>query len=193
MTQRGWRTGPVAITGADGQVGRTLQQYLTHFPNEVRALRRDDDWAAAFNDAEAVVHLAGALLPRRPNTYQAANAETVRRTVAALGGSSVQRVVFLSFITADRNSKNPYLRAKAEGEALLEATGVPVVIFRSDHIYGPPDDPGPTAVSFLASNGRPVNVLGRGAQRLAPSTRTTSSRRSSMPPSTLPRRSAASS
>jgi nucleoside-diphosphate-sugar epimerase len=58
--------------------------------------------------------------------------------------------------------------AKGEGEALLEASGVPTVIFRSDHIYGPPDDPGPTASSFPSKEGKPVTVLGRGTQRMAP-------------------------
>lgn len=37
--------------------------------NEVRALGRLDDLAVAFRDASAVVHLAGTLRPKRPNTH----------------------------------------------------------------------------------------------------------------------------
>jgi uncharacterized protein YbjT (DUF2867 family) len=168
MVASEWRTGPIAITGAGGQVGKALQDYLADYPNEVLALRRGDDWAAACKGAEVIVHLAGTLVPHRPDSYEAANSGTVRRTIAALEGSAVQRVVFLSFITADPDSTNPYLRAKANAEALLRSCGVPAVIFRCDHIYGPPADPGPTVASFLAQAGKPVTILGTGTQKLAP-------------------------
>jgi hypothetical protein len=72
MEANGWRTGPVAIIGANGQVGTALQRRLTGFPNEV--------W---------------------PNTYVAANLDTVVAALAALLDSAVERVVFLSYIDAD--------------------------------------------------------------------------------------------
>ena len=69
---QGWRTGPVAVTGASGQVGTPLRRRLGQLPNEVRPLGRDDDLASAFGDADAVVHLAGTLQLCKPNTYRAA-------------------------------------------------------------------------------------------------------------------------
>jgi uncharacterized protein YbjT (DUF2867 family) len=162
-----WRTGPVAITGASGQVGRSLQQRLGQLPNEVRPRRRDDDLAAAFGDADAVVHLAGTLLPHKPNTYRAANLDTALATAAALAGSRARRVVFLSFLTARLDATNSYLRYKAEAEEALRSCGIPAVIFRCDHIYGPPGEPGPTASAFVAKSGK-VTLLGNGTQQLAP-------------------------
>lgn len=162
-----WRTGPVAVTGASGQVGSQLQRRLAQLPNEVRSLGREDDLAAAFADADAVVHLAGTLQPRKPNTYRAANLDSALASAAGLAGSAAQRVVFLSFLTARLDASNAYLRYKAEAEEALRASGVPTVIFRCDHIYGPPSEPGPTASAFLAKSGR-VTMLGSGTQRLAP-------------------------
>src|SRR6516162_3202197 len=162
-----WRTGPVAVTGASGQVGTALRRRLDQLPNQVRPLGREDDLAAAFGDADAVVHLAGTLQPRKPNTYRAANLDTALATAAALAQSRAQRVVFLSFITARLDSSNAYLRYKAEAEEALRSTGTPAVIFRCDHIYGPPDEPGPTASAFVAKSGK-VLLLGSGSQRLAP-------------------------
>ena len=98
----------------------------------------------AFRDAEAVVHLAGTLLPGRQSTYEQANRATVSQTVAALAGSAVERVVFLSYVGADPQSDNAYLRAKGEAEELLYRSGRDCVVFRCTHIFGPPDDPGPT-------------------------------------------------
>src|SRR6266496_6845317 len=71
------------------------------------------------------------------------------------------------FLTARLDASNSYLRYKAEAEEALRSCGVPAVIFRCDHIYGPPSQPGPTASAFVAKSGRVV-VLGRGTQKLAP-------------------------
>ncbi len=162
-----WLTGPIAITGANGQVGRALQRRLATLPNDVRPLGRGDDLAAAFRDAEVVIHLAGTLRPQPPNTYADANVRTVERMVAALAGSSVTRVVFLSYVGADPTSSNEYLRTKGEAEDLLYRCGRDAVIFRCSHIYGPPHDPGPTAAAFLAQKGGPARILGSGKQRIA--------------------------
>ncbi len=162
------RAGPVAVTGASGQVATALQRRLAQLPNEVRPLGRDDELARALADACAVVHLAGTLRPLRPNSYEAANLETVRRTVGALEGSAVERVVFLSYVGADPSSPNAYVRAKGQAEELLRNCGRDAVIFRCTHIYGPPGEPGPTASAMLSRDGRPVSLLGDGRQRLAP-------------------------
>ena len=161
-------TGPIAMTGASGQVGTALRRRLASFPNEVRPLGRDDDLHGAFREAVAVVHLAGTMRPRRSNTYVQANLRTVERTVAALEGSSVERVVFLSYVGADRSSPNTYLRTKAEAEELLHRSGRDTVIFRCTHIYGPPGEPGPTVSALLAPGGAAAWVLGSGRQRVAP-------------------------
>jgi NADH dehydrogenase len=122
---------------------------------------------AAFRDADAVVHLAGTLQPRKPNTYRQANLDTALATAAAIAQSRAQRVVALSFLTARPDSSNSYLRYKAEAEEAIRSSGTPAVIFRCDHIYGPRDEPGPTASAFVAKSGR-VMLLGSGSQRLAP-------------------------
>lgn len=162
------RAGAIAITGAGGQVGTALRRRLAAFPNEVRPVGHGDDLAAAFRDAEVVVHLAGTLRPEPPNTYLEANLRTVERTVAALGNSSVERVVFLSYLGADPASSNEYRRTKGLAEELLRDCGRDVVVFRCSHIYGPPGEPGPTAEAFLSKDGRPIRILDSGRQRIAP-------------------------
>jgi len=119
-------------------------------------------------DAEAVIHLAGTLQPLKGNTYQQANVETIRETVEALAGSSVKRIVFLSYVGADTASANDYLRTKGEAESLVAGSGREAVVIRSTFIYGPPDDPGPSTAPFIAQGGKAISVLGSGAQRYAP-------------------------
>lgn len=168
MTGREWRTGPVAITGADGHVGTTLQRRLDRLPNSVRPLRRADDWTAGLAGSRAVIHLAGTLQPKSPDTYQTANVDTVRRLIHAAGRAPVERIVFLSYLGADPSSDNEYLRAKGEAEELIADSGLPAVIFRSTFIFGDLDDVGPSFASYQAGPNGKVSVLGDGTQRLAP-------------------------
>lgn len=161
MSIQGWFSGPVAITGASGQVGRALQQRLTVLPNEVRALGRLDDPMVAFRDASAVVHLAGTLRPKRPNTYEGANLDTVAATVAALKGSGARRVVFLSYLDADPASDNPYLRAKGQAEEMFRALDVPVVIFRAPTFMVPRKSPGRPWPPCYPGRGRRCQCWGR--------------------------------
>src|SRR5262245_53981256 len=161
-------SGPVAVTGASGHVGGVFSRRLGELPNEVRALGRRDNLAESLRDADAVVHLAGTLQPLKGNTYEQANVETARETVEALAGSSVERIVFLSYVGADPASPNDYLRTKGEAESLVAGGGRDAVMIRSTFIYGPPDDPGPSSAPFIAHGGRAISVLGSGAQRYAP-------------------------
>jgi len=47
MNTENWLAGPVAITGADGHVGRALQGRLATLSNPIRTLGRSDDWTSA--------------------------------------------------------------------------------------------------------------------------------------------------
>src|SRR5262245_17206779 len=160
--------GPIVITGSSGHVGGFLSRRLAELPNEVRPLGRRDNLVTAVRDADAVVHLAGTLQPLKGNTYEQANVETARKTVEALAGSSVKRIVLLSYVGADPASPNDYLRTKGEAESLVAGSGRDAVVIRSTFIYGPPDDPGPSTAPFIAHGGKAISVLGSGAQRYAP-------------------------
>jgi len=163
-----WTRGPVVLVGASGQVGGALQRRLDDLPLEVRPIGRGDDLTHATRDADTLIHLAGAIAPRRPNTFEKANVGTTRAVLRAVQGSSVRRVVFLSFPGASPTSPNTFLRTKGEAEEMLAATGVPTTIFRCDHIIGPPSEPGPTATAFLTRGDHAVAVLGTGRQRWTP-------------------------
>lgn len=163
-----WSSGPVAITGADGHVGRALRRRLDGLPNPVRPLGRSDDWTAAIRNAGAVVHLAGTLQPRRPDTYETANVATVQRCLDAVAGSTARRLILLSYVGADPAAANPYLRTKGRAEQLAEDTGVASVVLRSTLVYGDADDIGPSFATYRTRPGGTVWVLGDGRQRVAP-------------------------
>lgn len=162
------RTGPIAITGASGHVGRALQAHLAGLPNEIRPVGRDDDLAGALHDAEVVIHLAGTLAPAKGDTYESANLGTARAVASAVTGSAVQRIIDMSYVDAAPDADNAYLHAKGLGERALAETGVPLLVVRCPWIFGPAEDPGPSFAPFLAHGGGAVTVIGRGDQRIAP-------------------------
>lgn len=158
----------IAITGADGQVGTMLRARLVDDLVEQLPLGSRDNWRPAISSAHAVAHLAGTLQPRGSNTYEKANVETARRVVDAATGASVERIVYLSYVGASLDADNEYLRTKAEAERILLDSGIPTIVLRCVHVYGPPGSPGPTARAFTQRGRGPVRVPGSGRQRIAP-------------------------
>lgn len=159
-------TGPIAVTGAGGHVGAALLRRLAGL--EVRPLGRRDDVGAAVHGARVVVHLAGTLAPRRPDTYESANVATAKRVADAIASSSVARVVMLSYAEAGTDDGNAYLAAKARAEQLLQRTGRELVVLRSTYVYGPAGDVGRSFAPYISRDGRPVTIVGPGSQRIAP-------------------------
>ena len=173
----------IAVTGANGAVGRALLESLEATRMRTVALTRtahrlpatqevvgpldSPDALAALQESDYVVHLAGTLRPTGNNSYHAANVQTTETVARALRDSAAKRVLFLSYIGASADAKNAYLRTKAMAERLLAGTGKDLVVFRCTHIIGPPEAPGPTALELIAE-GRPPTVLGSGRQVVAP-------------------------
>lgn len=173
----------IAVTGANGQVGRSILAALAPAGVKVTALVRkpqafagctaiadwlsSDDALVAIREAEAVIHLAGTLNPPDHN-YETANIAPTERLATALDNAITRRLIFLSYIGASEKSRNSYLATKARSEHILAGTQIPLTIFRCTHIIGSPESPGPTASTMLLEGKNSVTVLGNGKQRVAP-------------------------
>ncbi|MEE9275104.1 MAG: NAD(P)H-binding protein [bacterium] len=182
----------IAITGANGSVGRSLIQRLGEgsliVPTRLRALvrslgradalrplpaeltevdyRAPDSVREAIRGAEAIVHLAGALRPRAGESLLDSNAGTTEALVEAAREAGVKRFIYLSFPGADAGAKNPYLRSKGLAEKAIDAAGFEGAIFRVPMILGP-ENAAWTGLRRMAS--APVTLLaGGGAVRVQP-------------------------
>jgi UDP-2-acetamido-2,6-beta-L-arabino-hexul-4-ose reductase len=132
----------IAITGADGFVGRNLAVRLRELGDEVLPLTRastPNDWLAAIAQADAAVHLAGANRPADPAEFMGVNAGTadmLARAVTAAGRAIP--VIYASSAKAIEDSD--YGRSKRAGEERLtrlgEETGSLVHIFRLPNVFG---------------------------------------------------------
>lgn len=172
----------IVVTGANGQVGQQLLKALQGQYSEVIALVRQPadlpatevvtNWVNSLQAqhviarADAIVHLAGTLNPENGD-YNSANLHSTEVLLSALTPKT-QRVIFLSYVGASRDSGNAYLATKAIAERRLKASGVPLTIFRCAHIIGSPEQPGATAKNLLSRNGKSISVLGSGQQVVTP-------------------------
>jgi uncharacterized protein YbjT (DUF2867 family) len=102
-------------------------------------LRYPQSVAAAVRDADVAVNLVGILFERgrqRFDAVQAEGAQAVAQAAKLFGA----RVIHVSAIGADENSRSHYARSKAAGEQMVRAALADAVIMRPSILFGPEDD-----------------------------------------------------
>jgi NADH dehydrogenase len=165
--------GRVLVTGANGSLGRALLSHLMAAGVAVRALVRSEraastlrglvpspelaivDWADAPGLARAcagcsaAVHLVGVLKETPTQRYAEAHDGTALALATAALAGSLRRVVYLSIIGADPNSKNACLASKARAESILLAAPLATTVLRFPMVLGG-DDPASGALRARA-------------------------------------------
>jgi nucleoside-diphosphate-sugar epimerase len=130
---------PIVISGATGFLGAALLRRLAGAGQPVRALAREPEawpaqpgvsWhgctlpdaidASAFAGAGVLVHCAFDTRFRDAERARAVNVEGSRRLFAAARESGVERIVFVSSLSAHPGAVSVYGRSKLEVEALLD-------------------------------------------------------------------------
>ena len=169
----------VLLTGASGFVGHHTAVALAAAGHDLRLLARPGsdlsplaglphdrvdapldsagpaDLAAATAGVEAVVHVAGLTVARRPQDFHRVNARGTARLAQAAAEAGAQRFLYLSSLAAQGPSRegvpaqpsapcrpiSDYGRSKAAGEeaALAQAGPMSVQILRPPVVYGPRD------------------------------------------------------
>jgi uncharacterized protein YbjT (DUF2867 family) len=157
--------GSVLVTGGSGFVGRSLAERLARRDAGLRItvptrrlmrasplkalptltlieadIAHTDDAALAALVAghDAVVHLV-AVLHGNEERFRRLHAELPRRLAAACAAAGVRRLVHVSALGVARDAPSMYLRSKAEGEALLRASGLDVTVLRPSVMFGARD------------------------------------------------------
>jgi uncharacterized protein YbjT (DUF2867 family) len=155
----------VAVTGANGFVGRHLVAQLLQRGHDVRALiserpgaekdlpesggsqvdvrradvRKPDSLRGAFDGIDAVVHTV-AVPTERKQKFAEVNVAGVAHVVAEARRAGVGRIVHMGALRADPDSPYPYLRSKGQGEALVTGSGIAHVVLQPSLLFGKGDD-----------------------------------------------------
>lgn len=181
----------IAITGATGFIGRRICSLLQSPQYRVRALARDAAAArrllapgveivpgdlaapealrALVCDADAVLHLAGAVRGATRADFDAANVDGSAALLAAMDAAAPRaRLLFFSSLAARVPALSHYAGSKRRAEQLLlaRAAARPVTILRPPAVYGPGDREMLPVFRFMARTGR-APCAGRAADRLS--------------------------
>ena len=148
----------VAITGANGFIGRHLCRRFAAAGWDVRPIVRADYVAervsALVKGADVLIHAAGATRARSATVMHRSNVTLTKRTLDAALRAGVQRFVFISSQAAagpapsresivDENTPpvpvEEYGRSKLAAESEVKAVRLPWTIVRPAAVYGPGD------------------------------------------------------
>jgi uncharacterized protein YbjT (DUF2867 family) len=180
----------VAVTGANGFVGRHVVARLILGRHDVRALiseragaekelpragaqmevrradvRKPESLLGAFDGVDVVVHTV-AIPTERKQRFAEVNVAGVAHVVAEARRAGVGRIVHMSALGADPASPYPYLRSKGEGQALVTGSGITYVVLRPSLLFGEGDDFFPRLAFSLMFP--VVPVPGNGKSRFQP-------------------------
>ncbi len=179
----------IALTGANGSVGRNMLTHLAErgepsvaivrsqraarelpeadgFDPRVVSYTDPEGLTAALDGVTCVVHLAGILIESRTSTYETGNVASTRAIVDASTAAGVGHLVLVSVLGADSTSPNRFLRSKGEAERLARESGIGTTILRTPILLGP-GTAGSAALRRSVLAGR-AKLLGGGRHRLRP-------------------------
>ena len=93
----------------------------------------------ALEGADAAVNLVGILFEKGAQNFEAAQREGARTVAEACADAGIERLVQVSAIGANADSKSDYARTKAEAEAAVREAMPNAVILRPSVVFGPED------------------------------------------------------
>jgi nucleoside-diphosphate-sugar epimerase len=185
--------GRLAVTGANGFLGRHLTRYAAGLGWEVQGVVRSEGAARTVSEAggrpvvltgrdpeslmrslegcRAVVHFAQIGAERGGATYEAVNVGGTERLIEAAGQAEVPRFVYFSGLGVAGyglrpRCTNPYFLSKLAAEVALFRSDLEAVVFRPSYVVGPGDAFVPLLLRSMAAG--EVERPGDGAYRLQP-------------------------
>lgn len=147
---------PVTTSGGVGQV--MLMRTNIRMPQSV---------AAAVAGSQAVVNATGIPFQRGRQRYQSVHVDGARNIAAACKAAGVERLVHVSGIGAERESKNPFIRSKGQAEQAVIAEFEQATFLRPSVVFGP-DDQIFNRMAGIAAKAPVLPIVGSGKVRVQP-------------------------
>jgi len=147
----------VAVTGANGFVGKNVRKFL--YKNKVRVLgisRKNfgkystETKAQSKNlleqrlqkklkNYDALVHLIGIGVESSGSTFEEINVNLTKNTIKLCKKSGIKKIIYISGLGVSKNNTSNYFTSKYKAEQEIINSGLDYTIFRASYIIGETD------------------------------------------------------
>ena len=147
----------VAVTGANGFVGKNVRKFL--YKNKVRVLgisRKNfgkystETKAQSKNlleqrlqkklkNYDALVHLIGIGVESSGSTFEEINVNLTKNTIKLCKKSGIKKIIYISGLGVSKNNTSSYFASKYKAEQEIINSGLDYTIFRASYIIGKTD------------------------------------------------------
>ena len=147
----------VAVTGANGFVGKNVRKFL--YKNKVRVLgisRKNfvkystETKAQSKNlleqrlqkklkNYDALVHLIGIGVESSGSTFEEINVNLTKNAIKLCKKSDIKKIIYISGLGVSKNNTSSYFASKYKAEQEIISSGLDYTIFRASYIIGKTD------------------------------------------------------
>ncbi len=147
----------VAVTGANGFVGKNVRKFL--YKNKVRVLgisRKNfgkystETKAQSKNlleqrlqkklkNYDALIHLIGIGVESSGSTFEEINVNLTKNTIKLCKKSGIKKIIYISGLGVSKNNTSNYFTSKYKAEQEIINSGLDYTIFRASYIIGKTD------------------------------------------------------
>lgn len=174
----------IAITGANGFVGRNIRKFLTHNGISVTSLTRSKhlplkcetsirysdldqkSLIAKLKNRDALIHLIGEGTQSVGTTYDDVNIELTKKIVRLCKNTEIRKIIYISGFGVNQSTTFGYFISKFKAEQEIIKSGLDYTILRASYIIGN-NDPLTKNLNNQIKNGL-IIIPGSGSYRLQP-------------------------
>ena len=147
----------VAVTGANGFVGKNVRKFL--YKNKVRVLGISRKNFAKYStetkaqsknlleqrlqkklkNYDALVHLIGIGVESPGSTFEEINVNLTKNTIKLCKKSGIKKIIYISGLGVSKNNTSNYFTSKYKAEREIINSGLDYTIFRASYIIGKTD------------------------------------------------------
>jgi len=147
----------VAVTGANGFVGKNVRKFL--YKNKVRVLGISRKNFAKYStetkaqsknlleqrlqkklkNYDALVHLIGIGVESSGSTFEEINVNLTKNAIKLCKKSDIKKIIYISGLGVSKNNTSSYFASKYKAEQEIISSGLDYTIFRASYIIGKTD------------------------------------------------------
>jgi len=147
----------VAVTGANGFVGKNVRKFLyknkvrvlgisrknfAKYPTETKAQSKnllEQQLQKKLKNYDALVHLIGIGVESSGSTFEEINVNLTKNTIKLCKKSDIKKIIYISGLGVSKNNTSNYFTSKYKAEQEIINSGLDYTIFRASYIIGKTD------------------------------------------------------